>query len=131
VFALLAYSWYNFKPTAQMFMGAAGRIALSYLILIFMLHLVLGLHTEALDLLAVEPTKPTFQPAYLLFVAVMVTDFLQALIRNTIAGKSFKELPFFYKTLKAKNLSVYVIALIYVGLQLIVNVGVVYLSAKG
>jgi hypothetical protein len=126
VFALLAYSWYNFKPTAQMFMGSAGRIALSYLILFFMLHLVFGLQTGVLDLLSVEPTKPTFQPAYLLFVAVMGIDFLQAFFRNRMAGKSFKELPFFYTILKEKNLSVYSIALIYIGLQLIVNVVVVY-----
>jgi hypothetical protein len=126
VFALLAYSWYNFKPTAQMFMGAAGRIALSYLILFFMLHLLFGIPMQALNLVAVEPTKPAFQPVYLLLVAVMVTDFLQAFIRNRMAGKFLKELPFFYTTLKEKNLSVYTIALIYIGLQLIVNVVVVY-----
>jgi hypothetical protein len=131
IFALLAYGWFNFKPKAELFMGASGRIALSYLILFFMLHLLFGLPIQAVDLVAVEPTLPVFHPVYLLLVAVMSIDFLQALIRNTIARKSFTELPLLYVILREKKVSIYAIAFIYAGLQLLVNVVVVYLSGRG
>ena len=127
IFALLAFGWFNFKSKVQLFMGAAGRITLTYLFLLFLFHLVFSLpfNRSTPD----ELQANLFKPQYLLFVMVMVADFIQAIIRSTIAGKPFSQLPLMYVALKEKQVSFIGIACIYGVAQLIVNIVVVYLSA--
>jgi hypothetical protein len=129
IFALLAFSSFNFKSKAQLFMGAAGRILLSYLILLFLLHMVFSL--PFISYTADEVQENLIKPQYLLFVVVMVVDFIQALIRNKIAGKPFSQLPFLYVTLKEKQVSFLAITMLYGAVQLLVNIVVVYLSLWG
>ena len=128
IFALLAFGWFNFKQKADLFMGAAGRSTLTYLMVYFLLQMVFSLPNTNADV--TEPSAVVFKPQYSLFVLVMVVDFIQAFIRNTIAGKPFTQLPFMYVALKEKQVSFMGIAMIYVLGQLMVNILVVYLSAR-
>jgi hypothetical protein len=109
-------------------MGAAGRSTLTYLMVYFLLQMVFSLPNTNADV--TEPSAVVFKPQYSLFVLVMVVDFIQAFIRNTIAGKPFTQLPFMYVAMKEKQLSFMGIAMIYVLGQLMVNILVVYLSAR-
>jgi hypothetical protein len=126
IFALFAFGWFNFKQKADMFMGAAGRSTLAYLMVYFLLQMIFSLTTAYAD--ATEASVLVLKPQYSLFVVVMVVDFMQAVIRNTIAGKPFSQLPFMYVALKEKQVSFMVIAMIYAVVQLLVNIVVVYLS---
>lgn len=126
IFALLAFAWFNFKKKADLFMGAAGRSTLTYLMVYFLLQMVFSLPGTNADV--TEPSAVVYKPQYSLFVLVMVVDFIQAIIRNTIAGKPFSQLPFMYVALKEKQVSFMGIAMIYGLVQLLVNIVVVYLS---
>jgi UDP-GlcNAc:undecaprenyl-phosphate GlcNAc-1-phosphate transferase len=128
-FSLLAFGWFNFKQKADLFMGAAGRATLAYLMVYFMLQMAFSITTANVN--AAEPAAVVFMPQFLLFVVVMVVDFMQALIRNKIAGKPFSQLPFLYVTLKEKQVSFLAITMLYGAVQLLVNLVVVYLSARG
>ncbi len=126
VFALLSFSWYNLREKAELFMGAAGRIAITYLLLFFSLHLVFGLDFQAM--LKQDDTIKTaivFQHKFLLFFAVMSIDLLQAIVRNLISKKNMNELPFMYTYMKEKNLPVSAIVFIYAILQGAVNIAIV------
>ena len=126
LFALLAFAYFNFKSKAQLFMGAAGRIVLTYLFLFFLLHLIFSLPFSNYN--ADQEEDNIFKPQYSLFLVVIFADFLQAIIRNTIAGKPISQLPMIYLRLKEKNVSFIAIAVFYGLLQLLVNFIVVYLS---
>jgi UDP-GlcNAc:undecaprenyl-phosphate GlcNAc-1-phosphate transferase len=129
IFALLAFGWFNFKQKADLFMGAAGRATLAYLMFYFMLQTAFSITTTTVD--AAEPAAVVFMPQFSLFVVVMVVDFMQALIRNKIAGKPFSQLPFLYVTLMEKQVSFLAITMLYGAVQLLVNIVVVYLSLRG
>lgn len=101
IFALLAFGWFNFKNKAQLFMGAAGRIILAYLMLIMLLYMVFSLSFGAAEM--VENQEFRFKSQYLLLVSVLVIDLLQAIIRNTLSGKPFGQLPLGYLILKKQR----------------------------
>ena len=107
-------------------MGGAGRIALTYLMLFLMLHLVFGipLHTIAAENTQ-SNTVVLFKPVYLLLFAVFAFDFLQAIVRNLVAKKPINQLPFLYTHLKERQLPVYAIVFIYALMQILINVVVV------
>jgi hypothetical protein len=71
-----------------------------------------------------ENQKLNFKPQYLLLLTILVIDLLQAIARNLFSGKRLGKLPLAYLFLKEKNFSIYTIALIYAGLQLLVNVAI-------
>jgi hypothetical protein len=127
IFALFAFGWFNFKQKADLFMGAAGRATLAYLMVYFLLQMAFSITTANVD--AAEPAAVVFKPQFLFFVLVILFDFIQAIIRNTIASKPFSQLPLMYATLKEKQISFIGIAIIYGVVQLLVNIVVVYLSA--
>jgi hypothetical protein len=130
VFALLSFSWFNMREKTELFMGAAGRIAIAYLILFFTLHLLFGLDFQSmLNEEGASKIAAVFQPKFLLFFAVMGIDFLQAVVRNVISKQNMNEMPFMYTYLKEKNLSVSAIVFIYAILQGVVNL-IVVLSAN-
>jgi UDP-N-acetylmuramyl pentapeptide phosphotransferase/UDP-N-acetylglucosamine-1-phosphate transferase len=122
IFVLLAFGWYNFKDKAQLFMGTTGRILLAYLMLFMLLHMVFSLSLVNPEL--GENQKLDFKPQYLLLLTILVIDLLQAIARNLFSGKRLGKLPLAYLLLKENNFSIYTIALIYAGLQLLVNVAI-------
>ena len=121
IFALLVLGWYNFREKALVFMGATGRIALSYLMLFLIIRLLLGLDLQSTENNNAQNIAFVFKPQYLMFFAVMGLDFVQAILRNLFSRKSFSALPMFYNYLTQKQVSVFVIAIIYAGLQSLVN----------
>jgi hypothetical protein len=110
-------------------MGATGRIILAYLMLFMLFHIVFSLPFSTTEL--AENQELIVNPQYFLLVAIIVIDLLQAIIRNTIAGKPFSQLPLGYIILKEKNFSIFTIAFAYAGLQFLVNLFVFYFSTKG
>ena len=128
IFVLLSFGWFNFREKAQLFMGAAGRIAITYLIIFFLLHVLFGADINMMSSGSAEiKTLGEFKPQLLLLFSVPLLDVIQAFIKNLISGKYFQQLPLIYSYLKQKNYPFYAIALIYVILQGIVNMAVIKL----